>query len=86
MPLQAMYQIAEPGGTRFKLWNFIALMGLVTILCSQAPTLHSQRLLNGIAMANTAFFSLLTVILSTYQGLKYKTIKDYGTNHQQFVG
>ena len=78
---QAMYQLSQPGATRFKLWHFNALMGVATIFCAQAPTLHSQRLLNGIAMANTACFSLMMVVLSIYQGLKLKTIKDYGKAH-----
>lgn len=76
--LQAMYQLAQPGATDHKLWFFITLMGCITVLCAQFPTLHSQRLLNGITMLNTALFSLLAVILSIYQGWKYRTPKDYG--------
>ena len=77
-----MYQFSQPGATRFKLWFFIALMGCVTVMCAQVPTIHAQRMLNGIAMANTAGFSLMAVILSIYQGLKYHTVKDYGRSLQ----
>lgn len=73
-----MYQMANPGSTALKLWFFITLMGCVTVITSQVPTLHSQRILNGIAVVNTALFALMAVILSIYQGRKYNTVKDYG--------
>ena len=56
-------------------------MGCVTMMCAQVPTIHAQRMLNGIAMANTAGFSLMAVVLSIYQGLKYHTVKDYGMSY-----
>ena len=77
-----MYQFSQPGATEFKLWFFIALMGCVTVMCAQVPTIHAQRMLNGVAMANTAGFSLMAVVLSIYQGLKYHTVKDYGRHLQ----
>lgn len=67
LSLQAINQIYYPGSTEITLSGFIFYVLILVVILAQLPTIHSLRLINGIAMISTYIYSFGSVALSIYQ-------------------
>lgn len=65
-------------GTWFKLYKFITIFGLVTVILSQIPSLHSLRYFNLLSTLLCLGFSICAFVGSIYAGFSnYVPQKDY---------
>lgn len=75
--LQAIYLLANPGGT-IKLYVFVAVFGVFMMILAQLPSFHSLRHVNLISLVLCLAYSFCAVAGAIYLG----TLK---TQHFPFI-
>jgi len=65
--LQAIYLLANPGGT-IKLYVFVAIFGVFMVILAQLPSFHSLRHVNLISLLLCLAYSFCAVAGSVYLG------------------
>jgi hypothetical protein len=65
--LQAIYLLANPGGT-IKLYVFVAIFGVFMMILAQLPSFHSLRHVNLISLLLCLAYSFCAVAGSVYLG------------------
>ncbi|KAK9812218.1 hypothetical protein WJX73_004919 [Symbiochloris irregularis] len=76
---------SSTGTARLSLTEWIAIMGGIAMLFTQLPTFHSLRYINGFSMLSTYTFAICSMVISLYQGYKYKDLlegPDFGKTYQ----
>jgi hypothetical protein len=69
--LQAIYLLANPGGT-IKLYVFVAIFGVFMMILAQLPSFHSLRHVNLISLVLCLAYSFCAVAGAIYLGAPSK--------------
>lgn len=67
LQLQAIYLLANPGGT-IKLYVFVAIFGVFMMILAQLPSFHSLRHVNLVSLLLCLAYSFCAVAGSIYLG------------------